>query len=140
MIVHCPRCKAPIGEGADSCPECYLVFSEADKRAIVEEKRSRVSSEYRDQQEMLDAFYKKRRVFLRALIIALIMIPGVPAVVLATGANLTVLVVAYVITVLFMIGTIVAGIVTGAARCPYCDSILFRQYGTHCHTCGKKIF
>ena len=39
-----------------------------------------------------------------------------------------------------MIGAIVFGVASGGAFCPYCGRTLFRNYGDHCASCGKKLF
>ena len=36
------------------------------------------------------------------------------------------------------IGGLIFGLISGATNCPYCGSLLFRNYGNHCAYCGKK--
>ena len=43
MIVHCPRCNSLIGENVSECPDCNVVFSEVDKKIMLEEKRTRAA-------------------------------------------------------------------------------------------------
>ena len=139
MIVHCPKCKNPIGEGLGSCPECRAVFTSAETEVMEREKQERMKSVNAEQKKMIEDFRKKRKVFAIVMLILVILVPASVFGVWTLTGNIEAGFIALAVMFVIMIGTIAAGIVTGAARCPYCDAILFRQYGTHCHSCGKRL-
>lgn len=132
---QCPRCKQLIGDALEVCPICHTEFTE---KQLEEMKKNVESMEVRQllrERERLIKFHKKRVImgilmfsglgvmFLSPLLFSYIRTAGF--IMLITGGVLSV-------------GGLIFGLISGATNCPYCDALLFKNYGNHCAYCGKK--
>lgn len=135
-MIHCPKCNESIGENKSICPMCHHVFTEQELADIKNEIDNQDVKYMSEQRAKIEMFARKRR-FLGGILLLIIF--GIPILSLFFLGNKTVLILLLIAFVGGEIGVIIAGIVSGAFRCPHCNSILFRNYGTHCHSCGKLI-
>ena len=135
-MVHCPKCNEMIGERKSICPMCHHVFTDREMTDMENEKDSYDVRLMDGHRARMAAFVKKRRFWGRILFILLLGFPVLP---LFLMHNVTLLIVMLVLYCAGSVGVIIAGIASGAFRCPHCDSILFRNYGPYCHSCGKSL-
>ena len=138
-MVHCPKCSSPIGMDLPACSICHKAFSAADRETMASEQAAYEKRVRDAQKHAVQEFRLKRAKFTVILLADIFLSPFVVYAVARLTHSGTAVTVALVISFLLMIGIIIGGIVTGAARCPHCDAILFRQYGPHCHSCGGKL-
>lgn len=137
MLVTCPHCKDKIGEGQTECPMCKVSFSKVDIESMRHERSEAIRAQQKEEYELMQAFRKKRKVFLIALGIGLVAtIVGLPVI---FSLALTKSVWLGLLALLLLPIVIIVGLVTGAARCPHCGAILMRQYGEYCNRCGERI-
>ncbi len=137
MLVTCPHCRKKIGEGQTECPMCKVSFSDLDIENMRHERSEIIRDQQRAEYNLLQNFRKKRKAFLIALgisfVITLASFPLMFRLALTQYSFL-----AYP-GFLAIPAVIVAGIITGGARCPFCGAILMRQHGDHCSSCGERI-
>lgn len=138
-MVHCPKCSSPIGTDLPACPICHQAFSDADKEAMASETAAEANRIREKQQKAFEDFCRKRSIFGVSLAAAILLLPVVTFIIAKLTKSGTAVVITLVLGMLLWAGIIIGGIITGAARCPHCDAILFRQYGPHCHSCGGKL-
>ena len=139
MFIHCPKCNDLIGDGLDACPQCGRVFTAEDKSAMKEEKREETRQAVYAERDLLETFWRKRRISVRAILACFLLWVVITTVVGVVTKNIVLFIVLSCVFAVAMIGTVIWGIARGGLRCPYCDYILFRNYGDHCQKCGKKI-
>lgn len=135
-MVHCPKCNEMIGETKSVCPMCHHAFTDQEITYMQNEKNSYDVKIMDEQRARIATFAKKRR-FLGGILLLLLL--GLPVLSLFFMNNVTLLIILLVIYFAGGVGVIIFGIMSGAFRCPHCDSILFRNYGSYCHTCGKPL-
>ena len=135
-MVHCPKCNEMIGETKSVCPMCHHVFTDQEMADMKNEKNSYDVKIMDEQRARIVTFAKKRRLFGRILLVLLL---GLPVLSLFFMNNVTILIILVVLYCAGGVGVIIGGIASGAFRCPHCDSILFRNYGSYCHSCGKLL-
>lgn len=137
MLVTCPHCKKKIGEGQTECPMCKVSFSKEDIGSMSREKSENLRKLEREKHIILLSFRKKRKAFLIALGISFVItLSSFPLMFRLALTQYSFL--AYP-GFLAIPAVIVAGIITGGARCPFCGAILMRQHGDHCSSCGERI-
>ena len=138
MLVTCPHCKQKIGADQVDCPLCKVSFSKRDIENMRHEKSESIRKQQRDDYNMLRSFRKKRKIFLIALCISIVItLAAFPLMIKLAFTKFAFL--GYIGLLVIPI-VIIAGIITGGARCPYCGAILMRQHGEHCGRCGERIF
>ena len=135
-MVHCPKCNEIIGENKSICPICHHVFTEQELTDMENEKNSFDVKLMDEQRTRIVTFARKRRIWAGVLMGILF---GFPVLSLFFMGNATVLIILLVGFIVGEVGVIIGGIASGAFRCPHCDSILFRNYGSYCHSCGKLL-
>ena len=81
------------------------------------------------QRQALADFQRKRGIFTLMLLASFFVIPAALLIAAKLTKSSTVVLVMLVIGLLLWVSVIIGGIVTGAAGCPHCGAILFRQYG-----------
>ena len=137
MLVTCPHCNKKIGEGQFKCPQCKEVFSDRDFEKMTLEKSTAERVLQKEKFLMLEAFRKKRRLFLNLLIGSMVfMVISLPLIFrFALSAYPYLAAVPFVI----VIGVIILGVVSGAAVCPFCGSMLVKNQGDYCSKCGERI-
>lgn len=138
-MVHCPKCSSPIGSDLPACPICHQPFSDADRETMTAELAAEEKRIQEKQRQALADFQRKRGIFTLLLLTSFFVIPVVLLLAAKLTKNSTVVLVLLVIGLLLWTAVIIGGIVTGAARCPHCGAILFRQYGPHCQSCGGRL-
>ena len=132
----CPRCNELIGDELEICPICHTEFTE---KQLEEMKKAVETVEVQQlirEKKRLARFHKKR------VIMGSIMYSGLGLMLLSplffhSITSTTGFVLLITGGVLF-IGGLIFGLISGATNCPYCGSLLFRNYGNHCAYCGKK--
>ena len=139
---QCPRCKELIGDTLEVCPMCKTEFT---PKQLEEMKRARETAEFQAflrEKARLNDFKKKRKIMsillladLGFLFLSPLMFLGIEG---SVGMYIGFSMIGVFVTV--MIGAIVFGVASGGAFCPYCGRTLFRNYGDHCASCGKKLF
>ncbi|MBR6256780.1 MAG: hypothetical protein IKR23_05305 [Lachnospiraceae bacterium] len=135
-MVHCPKCNEIIGEKKSICPVCHHVFTDQELKDMENERNSYDVKLMDDRRARIAAFAKKRRSLAGIMMVILL---GFPVLSLFFMHNAIVLIILLVSYFVGSLGVIIVGISSGAFRCPHCDSILFRNYGSYCHTCGKPL-
>ncbi len=138
-MVHCPKCSSPIGEDMSVCPICRQAFSDEEKAAMADEKTAEERRIREGQRKAFEDFRRKRDIFTIAAWIAVVAVPAAVFAVAELTRSGTGVLIALGIGALLWVGIIVGGIVSGAARCPHCGCLLFRQYGPYCQSCGGKL-
>lgn len=136
----CPKCKESIGETLSECPFCKYQFTVEDNEKIKREKEEAELSEARKTEELRAKRAKMRVIYFIVMMCCYILPYGVGGMIASMTKNFNVFV--YVTIAAMVSGTavMIIGIVNGAFRCPYCGSILFRNYGKHCSNCGKQLY
>ncbi len=136
----CPKCKESVGESLQDCPLCNYHFTDEDNERFRKEKEEIEHGEAK-QMELLRASRAKKRVIYAVLMMGLYILPYM------IGGSLSIIrsdMNAFVIGAVssMVLGTVVmiTGLINGAFRCPYCDRILFLNYGKHCLHCGKQLY
>jgi len=138
MLVTCPHCSKKIGEGQSECPLCKAEFSKNDMMKMSAEKSDVFRNEQKEKFQRLQVFRKKHKRFLVALLISyILMFACIPLTITLATTKLFIL---SFVPALALPVVLIAGIVTGAARCPFCGAILMRQHGEYCSRCGERIF
>lgn len=135
-MVHCPKCNEMIGETKSICPICHHVFTDQEMSDMKNEKNSYDVKIMDEKRARIMTFAKKRRFYGGVLVSILL---GLPILSLLFLKYITILIIIIVVYCVGGVGVIIGGIASGAFRCPHCDSILFRNYGSYCHTCGKPL-
>ena len=135
-MVHCPKCNEMIGESKSACPMCHHVFTDQEITDMKNEKNSYDVKIMEEQRARIVSFAKKRRFWGGVLLLILL---GLPVLSLFFLHNIIFLIILLFLFFVGGVGVIIFGIVSGAFRCPHCDAILFRDYGSYCHTCGKPL-
>lgn len=131
----CLRCNEIIDDELEVCPNCHTEFTPEQlkemRKAVESEEVQRLIRE----KEKLIRFHKKR------VIMGSIMFSGIGITIISpllfmynTTLGLAVLFSGLAIA----IGGLIFGFISGATNCPYCNGLLFRNYGNHCAYCGKK--
>ena len=137
MLVTCPHCNKKIGEDQMDCPLCKVSFSKVDIESMRHEKREILRNQQREQYNMLQSFRKKRKIFLIALGISFVItLAAFPIMFKLAFTQFAFL--GYIGFLVIPI-VIIAGIIAGGARCPFCGAILMRQHGDYCGRCGNRI-
>ena len=139
-MVQCPKCKEAIGDNLTICPLCRHEFTQAEKGEMAKEIRETEEKLRNAEKEMLLKFNQKRSLLNTLLVIAFISLIAVPFLTYSITKSITGLIIAFAVVCIMFIAVIVTGIVSRAFFCPYCDTLLFRNYGDHCTHCGKKIY
>ena len=136
----CPKCKESIGDELEVCPFCKYQFSKEEIERVKKEKQEAEDRAARNIEEKR-AKRAKMRVIFSVVMMCFYIIPFPIGGLLAkfTGELAFLIIFAYAGAFL---GTavMIAGIIGGAFRCPYCESILFKNYGKHCVNCGKQLY
>lgn len=139
-MVFCPKCVGLIGEEFDTCPLCNYQLTEEDKVNIKRKKEAEEVRRCKEEQKFAEKRAKNRILF---FILSMSFIFGslaVAGIVTKITHNIAYFGIIAIVGMVLEAATIIAGIVSGAYRCPYCDAILFRNYGSHCASCGKKLY
>ena len=141
MFVHCPKCNALIGDGSDSCSECHAVFDKADKEKMAGEKSAREELAETEIQGELKDYQKKRLNYNVFMMINGFLGVAVPFVLWKATGNRVAPIVAVVFFFVMHFVLAIIGAVSGATRCPYCGTFLYRRRGLHtkCPNCGEKL-
>lgn len=137
MLVTCPHCGDKIGEGQTQCPMCNAEFTKEDMVRMAAERSSVLREVQLDKYNRLLAFRKKHKIFLIALLISLILL--IFSVPLSLELYSTRWFFLSFVPFLGLPAVLIAGISTGAARCPFCGAVLMRQHGEFCTRCGERI-
>ena len=132
---QCPRCKELIGDTLEVCPICHTEFTEKQlaemKKAI---ETAEVQQLIRERQKLV-RFHKKR------VIMGWLMFSGIGLIILSPFFFPYVKAIGFGLLIggfVLSIGGLIYGLISGATNCPYCEALLFRNYGDHCAYCGKK--
>ncbi|MBO4346537.1 MAG: hypothetical protein J5840_02735 [Lachnospiraceae bacterium] len=136
----CPKCNEMIGDNIKICPMCKHEFTMDENSEFVKEKEEREKAEY-DHFEAIRAQRAKMRRILSIIAIASLVVGGISGAILTsiTGDMLYVAVLTSAGIAVEII-VMIYGIVGGAFRCPYCEGLLYRNYGKHCMHCGKRLY
>lgn len=136
----CPKCNEFIGDTPEICPICKYQFTDADKALFLKEKNEREDEE-RIQFEIMRAKRAKMRIILVIIALSALFIGfflgGIIAKATGNIGYFATLATAGMVTEIIVL---ITGILNGAFRCPYCDTVLFRNYGKYCMHCGKKLY
>ena len=138
---QCPRCKELIGDTLEVCPVCKAEFTEKE---LDEMKKAAQGAEVQAlirEHNMLKSFQKKRAILSFLLLgdLVFFFVAAIAVLSVEPLRNTAIIVGLAVVFVAVLVGAIIFGLVSGGANCPYCGRLLFRNYGTHCAGCGKKI-
>lgn len=133
---QCPRCKELIGDTLEVCPICHTEFTEKQMEEMKKAVESYEVQKLIREKQKLARFHKNR------VIMGWVMYSGLGIAFISpfffvnvtTTVGFAVLIAGGVL----FIGGLIFGLISGATNCPYCDSLLFRNYGSHCAYCGKK--
>ena len=136
----CPKCHESVGENLKECPLCKYHFTEEDNAEFKKEKEELERGEAK-QIEELRAKRAKMRVIFFLLMMVSIFAPFALGGMLATFThNLNFFIYFSVSGIVLGTAVLITGILNGAFRCPYCDTVLFRNYGKYCSHCGKQLY
>ena len=136
----CPKCRESIGETLQVCPLCNYQFTKEDNIRFFKEKEE---LEYGEAKYLEDLRAKraKMRVIYSLVMMGLYILPMIIGGTISIFTeNVNFYVVFAVIGLVSGFAVMITGIVNGAFRCPFCDRILFRNYGKHCTHCGKQLY
>ena len=136
----CPKCKEMIGDDLQICPMCKYQFT---REEIERFKREKEEAEYGEakQLEELRAKRARMRVIYFLVMMCSIFLPFAAGGAIASIAhNLNIFVIFSVAGIVLGLAVLITGILNGAFRCPYCDTVLFRNYGKYCSHCGKQLY
>ena len=136
----CPKCRESIGETLQVCPLCNYQFTAEETERFKREKEESENSEARHLEELRSKRAKMRVIF-SIVMMSFYLLPYMMGSVLASMTGIFNIFIAFAVAGM-VIGTLVmiTGIISGAFRCPFCDRILFMNYGKHCHHCGKQLY
>ena len=132
----CPNCKELIGDELTSCPICKTVFTEEQIKAAKEEAWAKEVEARNRENQRLAAFRKKRTIMTYMMFGGIFTLLFSPLFIV----NKVVGIILIALFVILLFGGVIFGLVSGAAFCPHCGSLLFRNHGDYCHSCGKQIW
>ena len=133
---NCPNCKELIGDELTSCPICKTVFNEEQIKAAKEEAWAKeVEARNRETQRLI-SFRKKRTIMTYMMFGGIFTLLFSPLFIV----NKVVGIILIALFVILLFGGVIFGLVSGAAFCPHCHTILFRNHGDFCQSCGKRIW
>lgn len=136
----CPKCRESIGDNLKECPFCKYHFTEEENEKLKTEKEELEKGEAREF-EIHVAKRAKMRVLFVILMISSVIVPFVLGGMLASFMhNFDVFKYLAVSGIVLGIAVLITAILNGAFRCPYCETVLYRNYGRYCSHCGKKLY
>ena len=138
---NCPKCNTLMGDNVNICPDCgYEISEEENKRIKLEQQEN----EYRQQQQEFKEFVEeranKRLIYSAIVFLSAVASVGGAFILSAVMNNTAGFAISIIIGFVLQMVVIILGVVTGAFRCPYCDTILFKNFGRHCANCGNKLY
>ena len=136
----CPKCKESIGDDIKDCPFCQYHFTQEDFENLKREKQELEEGIARQIEEKRAARAKKRLIYSIVMMCAYILPYVIGASLVSLTKDLTIFIVVAFVGVAAGTAVLAAGCISGAYRCPYCERILFRNYGKHCVHCGKQLY
>ena len=136
----CPKCKESVGEELKVCPFCNYRFTAEDDEILKKEKEE-LEHGVSKQLEELRAKRAKMRVIYFLVMMLAIFVPFLLGGALAMIMNIfDIFKYSAIAGIVLGTAVLIAGILNGAFRCPYCDRVLFRNYGKYCSHCGKQLY
>ena len=133
---NCPNCKELIGDELTSCPICKTVFTAEEMEALRREAREKEIEAKNRETSRLISYRKKRTIMTWMMLGGVFTLLFSPLLIV----NKVVGIILIVLFVVLFFGGIIFGLVSGAACCPHCKAILFRNHGDYCQSCGKQIW
>ena len=136
----CPKCKESIGDELAVCPFCKYQFSKEEIERVKKERQEAEDSAARHIEEKR-AKRAKMRVIFSVVMMCFYIIPfPIGGALVSLTGNLNFIIGFAIAGMIAGTAVMLAGIIGGAFRCPYCESILFKNYGKHCVNCGKQLY
>ena len=133
---QCPRCKEIIGDALEVCPICHTEFTEKQMEEMKKAIESAEVQKLIHEKQRLARFHKKR------VIMGWLMFSGIGILIISpfffVNVSATVGFILLIGGFTLCIGGLIFGLISGATNCPYCDALLFRNYGNHCAYYEKK--
>ena len=136
----CPKCKEAIGETLYECPFCKYQFSKEDIERFKREKEEAELGEAKKLEELRAKRAKMRVIYFIVMMSFYILPYGVGGLIASMTKSFNVFVYAAISAMVLGTAVMIIGIINGAFRCPYCGSLLFRNYGKYCSKCGKQLY
>ena len=133
---NCPNCKELIGDELTSCPICKTVFTTEEIEAARREAREKEIEEKNRETSRLISYRKKRTVITWMLWGGVFTLLFSPLFIV----NKVVGIIFIALFAVLLFGGVIFGLISGAAFCPHCKTILFRNHGDYCQSCGKQIW
>lgn len=138
-MMYCPKCREAIGDDINICPFCRHKITDHE-RQLIEKARREEEEKAREEEDYKAETVGKIRII---CFIALAAIGLVVLIIFFILMNLgrmqqavAILTGAYVFLGMMTLYLI---FVKKINDCPHCGKFLYRNYGTNCQWCGKRI-
>ncbi len=136
----CPKCKEAIGDSHQECPLCNYVFTKEDNERFEKERHELECAAAKEMEEKRASRARKRVIYFLVMMSFYFFPFVIGGSLSAFSKNMTFITVFATVGMAIGTGVMIAGIIGGAFRCPYCERILFKNYGNHCMYCGKLLY
>ncbi|MBO7355609.1 MAG: hypothetical protein ILP17_01205 [Lachnospiraceae bacterium] len=138
-MIHCPNCNETIGDDVVICPFCRHEITGDERLQIEQQKREEEREADREESIKAGEFSSLRIIWQFTFIVVTILAAGI-YVALMSRDHVQAGLVALIAGLVIILGlNVYFLLIKKANSCPHCGKFLWRNLGTQCQWCGRKI-
>lgn len=138
-MMYCPKCKEPIGEDVDICPFCRHKITDYERVLIEKARREEEEKAADEENYKADTVGKVRVICFVAMMVMVLIITIVFFILMGLDhmkEAVGVIIGGYVFIGMMFFYLVFAKKIND---CPHCGGFLYKNFGTRCQWCGKRI-